>query len=181
MSKSVSGPADFANAAMPCEHADFADAVMPSEQATLSEAVMLCEHAELADVMACENADFDAVLPSENANFPYAVMPCEQAAFVNIIPLSEQADVAGIDTSNGHETNTVRSPEHANLTNEEIIFPMQTPTDEKTTSEPPQVDNSNPSPQALLLNEASTQTDVFEKDDLSRGPSPSSAYYVSDK
>lgn len=51
MSKSVSGPADFANAAMPCEHADFADAVMPSERATLAEAVMLCEHAELADVM----------------------------------------------------------------------------------------------------------------------------------
>lgn len=93
----------------------------------------------------------------------------------------EQATVTGIDTSNGPEANTVRSPEHANLTNEEIIFPMQTPTDEKTTSEPPQVDNSNPSPQALLLNEASTQTDVFEKDDLSRGPSPSSAYYVSDK
>lgn len=154
---------------------------MPFEQAALPKAVMPCEHADIANVMACENADFEAVLPSENANFPYVVMPCEQAALVKVIPSCEQADVASFDTSNNLEANSVRSPEHANLTKEEKIFIMQTSTDEKTTSEPPRVDNSNPSPEALLLNEASTQSDVFETDDLSQGPSPSSAYWVSDK
>ena len=65
------------------------------------------------------------------------------------------------------------------MTNEEKILLIQTSTDEKTISEPSQVDNSNPSPEALLLNEAPTQTDVLETDDLSQGPSPSSAYWVS--
>ena len=152
------------------EHADLSDVVMPFEQAALPEAVMPGEHADIANAMACENADFEAVLPSKNANFP-----CCNAMWTS----SFGQHVTGVDTSNDLEANSVRSPEHANLANEEKILLIQTSTDEKTISEPSQVDNSNPSPEALLLNEAPTQTDVLETDDLSQGPSPSSAYWIS--
>ena len=123
-----------------------------------------------------EHADFAIVTTNPSADQPYTAGPtCTPTA------PQEYADFATAFNPFGHQSCTAGPSEHINLVNIATPTAMQELAAAETSPEPPNVENSQLTCEAVLPTEASIQTEAMEVDDLSGCPSHNTVNAASDK
>ena len=122
-----------------------------------------------------EYADF-AIVANSSADQPCTAGP-------SCTPTAPQENVdfdTGVNPS-GFQSYTAGPFEHANLVNKATPTAMQELAAAETSPEPPNVENSQLTCEAVLPTRTSIQTEVMEVDDLSGYPSHNSVNAASDK
>lgn len=122
-----------------------------------------------------EHADF-AIAANPSADQPYTAGPT-----CTLTVPQEYADFATVFNPSGHQSCIAGPSEHINLVSKATPTAMQELAAAETSPEPPNVENSQLTCEAVLPTEASIQTEVMEVDDLSGCPSHNSVNAASDK